>query len=217
MVVPVRDHAAQQVRASQERAAIRPRSAEGDMVAAAAAARSAINQEALGAEAAGVRLGIQALVGRQRRSPVTLGMDVHHDPRWRGVPARRGLEAAVEATVARRMIAFDRHGLTEPLSAALDGLGELEEGFEMPDGWWQEDVEHAVAGLHAQRAVRTGATEAASGRGSRASRSRAGQRGPRREGSRSAMAAARSAGVAHGSASSGRRKPMGESPGTSSR
>ncbi len=149
MVLPVRDHAAQQRGTTEERAVGGGGPPEGDVVPTTRARVCAVELETLGGEAASTGLvvedgrGLGELVPGRGRMKV----DLDHSR------VRRHHEAA-HASIARGWVALDHDGAVDLRGGFLDVCHQLECGGEVVERG-QEHVDATVTAFHAHRGRRS--------------------------------------------------------------
>ena len=145
MVVPVGDQAAQQIGPPQQRAVVRRRPADHDVVAAAGAGVAAVDQELLGAEARLPRFLVERgrVLAQRRPARRRLQVDLDH------AGVRRDLDVHQPRIVGRRL-AFEDHRQVQRARGRFDRLDQIEEVLGGPHRR-QEHVQPPLARLDAQR------------------------------------------------------------------
>ena len=145
MVLPVFDHAAQQIGTPQKGTVIRSGSANHQVVAAAGPGVLPIEHELLGAQAALARQFVERGGVFDQCVPAGRGLDVHFDHAWIGSHFKDG-----DTGIVGRGITFDQHRHGEMSGGIFDGGDQIEIVRQVVDGR-HEDIELALARLHAER------------------------------------------------------------------
>ena len=147
MPLPVQHQALQEVRPAQERAVVRGRAADDDMVAPARAGMAAIDHELVGAEAALAGCLVDGGGGRDAILPARRRVDIDLDDAGIGRDAND-----VEARIVRRRVALDMHRQADVPRRGFGGGDEFQIILQRLDRR-QENAEPAVAHFDRHRSA----------------------------------------------------------------